>query len=110
MTDTVDGFVRAGSVPGIEGRTINLGVGREASIGDLVDIVGRLLGAPLDVQVEEARLRPAGSEVERLLSDNTLAGELLGWAPSLTLDEGLERTITWIRDNLDRFREGVYVV
>ena len=110
VTDTVDGFVRAGSVPDIEGRTINLGVGREASIGDLVDIVGRLLGAPLDVQVEEARLRPAGSEVERLLSDNTLAGELLGWTPSLTLEEGLERTIAWIRDNLDRFREGVYVV
>ena len=110
VTDTVDGFVRAGAVPGIEGRTINLGVGREASIGDLVKVVGDLLGGPLDVVVEKERLRPNGSEVERLLSDNTLAGELLGWKPDLTLEQGLEKTIGWIRDNLERFREGVYVV
>jgi len=46
--------------------------------------------------VTPERLRPGKSEVLRLISDNRLARERLGWSPQVGLDDGLDRTIAWI--------------
>ena len=46
----------------------------------------------------------------RLWASNRKARELIGWEPRVSLDEGLSRTIEWIRHNLDRYRPGVYEV
>lgn len=110
VSDTVDGFVRAATADKALGRTVNLGTGRETSIRDLVRIVGDIVGRSLVPEVDRERVRPEGSEVERLLADNGLAGDLLGWQPSVSLEEGLRRTVEWIRENLERFREGTYVL
>ncbi len=59
---------------------------------------------------ESQRVRPDRSEVERLLANATLARDLLGWAPAVSLEEGLRRTIAWIGQNMERYRLGVYVV
>ncbi len=53
-------------------------------------------------------MRPQKSEVMRLLSDNRKAREHLGWTPQIDLETGLERTIAWISDHLDRYRIGIY--
>jgi dTDP-glucose 4,6-dehydratase len=58
--------------------------------------------------VDASRLRPQKSEVMRLLSDNSLARERLDWSPSVNLDEGLERTIAWVRKNINHYRVGIY--
>lgn len=110
VSDTVDGFVKAGTVPGIEGRTVHLGTGREIRIGDLALLIGRLTGRDLDLQTEDRRLRPAASEVERLLADNSLAREVLGWTPALSLEEGLARTIDWMRAHPGATRPDEYTV
>jgi NAD dependent epimerase/dehydratase len=110
VANTVDGFVRAGSTPGVEGRTINLGSGTEASIRDVVDLVGQLLGKQLEVEEQAGRVRTAGSEVERLVADGTLARTLLGWEPSIGLEAGLKQTVEWIRLNGARFRTDEYTV
>lgn len=110
VSDTVAGFVAAGGAEGVEGRTLNLGTGREVRIGDLVDMIGAVLGKTLVCETEEVRLRPAGSEVERLLSDPSAAAGALGWKAAVTLEEGLERTVAWIRDHSEHFRRGVYVL
>jgi NAD dependent epimerase/dehydratase len=110
VANTVDGFLRAATVDAAIGQTINLGTGREISVGDLVQLIGKLLGKPIDVQADSQRLRPDKSEVDRLLADNTKARQLLGWEPSIGLEEGLERTIAWLRENQGRYRTGVYVV
>ena len=110
VADTVGAYLQAGAVPGIEGRTVHLGTGREISIGDLAALIGKLLGKDLQVTSDERRLRPGPSEVDRLVSDNTLARELLGWTPALSLEEGLERTIAWMRDHAHHFRPGDYTV
>ena len=99
VDDTVDGFLRAGTVPGLEGRTLHLGTGRETSIGDLARLIARLAGVEPRIEVEERRLRPSGSEVERLLADPSLAREQLGWSARVPLEEGLERTLAWLREH-----------
>jgi dTDP-glucose 4,6-dehydratase len=109
-SDTAAGFVAAGEAPDAPGRTINLGVGQEISIGDLSTRIQALMGREVTVEHDAQRDRPANSEVERLVSDNTQAREVLGWAPDVTLDEGLRRTIEWMSRNLDRYRPGTYTV
>jgi nucleoside-diphosphate-sugar epimerase len=110
VLDTVQGFLAAAAADQAIGRTVNLGTSTEVSIGDLVDRIGTILGMELRVAADAERVRPPGSEVERLLSDNTLARELLGWQPEVSLDEGLRRTIEWIAENRHHFQVGQYVV
>ena len=110
VTNTVDGFVLAAQAPAAIGQVINLGSGREISIGDLAALIARLTGIAFDVESETARLRPEKSEVNRLLADHTRATELLGWTPRVTLDEGLVQTIYCIREFLDRYRRQEYTV
>ncbi len=110
VDDTVRGFLKAGEAVGCEGRTVNLGTGREISIGDLRDLIGRLMGVELTSETDRQRVRPSASEVERLLSDNRLAKEVIGWEPEVALEEGLKKTIAWIEANRDRFRRDTYAI
>jgi dTDP-glucose 4,6-dehydratase len=110
VSNTVDGFLCAASEPAAIGRTINLGTGREISIGDLASLIARLMGRSINIESEDQRLRPDKSEVERLLANNTLALELLHWQPRISLEEGLSRTIDWIKANLDKYRPDAYVL
>ena len=108
VSDTVHGFLRAAEAENVEGRVFNLGTGQEVSIGELAKKVIRMVGKPVKIVVDGERLRPETSEVFRLLSDNSLAGECLGWRPEVSLDQGLEQTIAWIQDHLDLYRVGTY--
>jgi nucleoside-diphosphate-sugar epimerase len=68
----------------------------------------RMLDRPVKIELAFERVRPELSEVLRLLSDNSLALQQLGWHPEFTLDHGLEQTIAWIRNHLDLYRIGTY--
>jgi dTDP-glucose 4,6-dehydratase len=109
VTDTAAGFVAAATSERALGRTIQLGTGHDVSIGDLVDLVSDILGKSLEVELDEQRVRPAASEVQRLISSPALAEELTGWRPTVELREGLTRTIAWIEANAARFRADEYV-
>lgn len=108
VTDTVNGFLRAAEAQGVEGGVFNLGTGEEISISDLVQRIIGQVGRTVRITEDSQRLRPEASEVMRLLSDNSLAVQRLGWRPQFTLDQGLEQTIAWVRENLDRYRVGAY--
>ena len=108
VDDTVDGFVKAAETPGVEGKTMNLGTGSEIKIGELVEKIIRLTGSSAKIEVDAARLRPADSEVQRLLSNNALACATLGWTPRTSLDDGLRQTVEWIKDHLHLYRIGSY--
>ncbi len=110
VTDTVAGFLAAAEAPATAGRTIQLGTGHDVAVGDIVELVGELLGRELTVELDPDRVRPASSEVERLISDPALATELTGWRPEVDLREGLSRTIEWISSNADRYRTDHYVI
>jgi NAD dependent epimerase/dehydratase len=98
VTDTAAGFIALAESDAAIGRAINLGVGEEISIGDLAERIISVSGSEAQVVSTEERSRPEGSEVQRLLSDNSLAKELTSWSPQVSLDEGLALTIEWFRD------------
>jgi NAD dependent epimerase/dehydratase len=110
VADTVAGIMACGATPGIEGEVINLGTGVEVPISEVVERVSRLLGREVPVALDEERLRPSDSEVERLVADITKARTLLGWASSVDLDEGLRRTIEWLTGSLDAYKPTIYNV
>jgi dTDP-glucose 4,6-dehydratase len=108
VDDTVNGFLCAAITDENEGKTFNLGTNEEIKIGELAQKIIKMVGKPVKVVVDPVRLRPEGSEVTRLLSDNTSARETLGWNPEVDLDRGLEKTITWIENHLEYYRIGQY--
>jgi len=110
VSDTVSGFLRAASIPGIEGQTFNLGVGSDVSIGNLAREIIQLIGRPVEIRLDQQRLRPEKSEVMRLISDNRLAREQMGWSPVVDLQTGLQHTIGWIEQHLNRYRPDLYQV
>lgn len=110
VSDTVRGFLAAGLVEGLEGRTIQLGTGRSESIRDILAAAQRACGTQAPVRVAGERVRPERSEVMALRADASLAERLLGWQPSVSLEAGLGRTADWIRENLHQYRGRDYVV
>lgn len=110
VADTVEGFIRAAETPQAIGETINLGTGREISIGDLAGLILKLMNRDIPIALEDARLRPENSEVDRLCADNRKGQSILGWTPKYSLEEGLAATIEWIRENSERYRTGIYVI
>jgi NAD dependent epimerase/dehydratase len=110
VANTVEGFIKAAESPTAVGRAINLGSGREISIGDLAHLIAHLMGRDIEIIGDEQRVRPVGSEVERLLADNRLAADLLGWTPLVSLEDGLAHTIEWMKLHGERYRTGVYVI
>ncbi len=108
VSDTVAGFMAAAATVGVEGGVFNLGTGIEIRIGDIAEQIAHKVGKSVRIEVDAHRLRPQKSEVFRLISDNRLAREKLGWSPQISLDEGLDRTIDWIRQHMDLFTPGHY--
>jgi NAD dependent epimerase/dehydratase len=96
VSDTVAGFMAAAVTPGIEGMTINLGTGKTCSVGWFAKRILGLMGVDKPLVQEDARLRPPLSEVMKLVSDNTQARDIMGWSPTVSLDDGLRRTIEFI--------------
>src|SRR5215204_3977962 len=110
VADTVEGFIKAAETPKAIGEVINLGTGREISIRDLAALILKLMNSDVAITLEDARVRPENSEVDRLCADSRKGQSILGWTPKYSLEEGLSATIEWIRENSERYRTGTYVV
>jgi len=110
VRDTALGFIAAGVTPGIEGETINLGVGHTESIGTIAQRILKLMGCDKSIERDDVRIRPAKSEVLKLLSNNSKARERLSWTPTVSLDEGLLETIEFVQKNLYLFKTNAYAI
>ena len=110
VADTVSGFIRFAESTKTIGRTVNTGSGQGVTIGELADTIIRKVNPEAKVVCEQERVRPEKSEVMKLLCDNRLAGELAGWKPSYTLEEGLDLTIGWMKEHIASYKTGVYTV
>ena len=114
VADTVAAFMAAMAAPGIEGEVVNAASNFEISIGDTARAIAKAIGCALEIETDDARLRPDNSEVERLWGDNAKAARLLGWRPAYGGGAGFERavaeTVEWFRtpSNLGRYKADRY--
>ncbi len=117
VTDTVAAFLAVMSAADrTVGQVVNVGSNFEISIGDVVSVIADALGVEVDVERDDARVRPEKSEIERLWADNAKIRRLTGWKPEYGgLDgfrRGIAETLDWIRrpENLDRYKSEIYNV
>ena len=112
VEDTCRGLVALAELDGAAGEIFNIGSNDEISIGDLVALIGEILGVEAHAVSDRARLRPGASEVMRLRCDNTRLFERTGFRPTVTLRDGLTRTARWFGDpaHLARYKTGLYNV
>ena len=93
VDDLIDGIVRLARAPGLDGRIVNLGSPEEYTVRRLAEITARLAGVELRI---EPRPLPADDPARRR-PDVSRARELLGWEPSVPLEDGLARTLEYFR-------------
>ncbi len=114
VSDTVAGFIAALHAERAVGEVINLGSNFEISIGDTARAIAEVMGVQIEIVTDEQRLRPDGSEVERLWASNAKARELLGWQPAYGGRDGflrgLAETVAWFRDpaHLATYKADIY--
>ncbi|GAB2622102.1 NAD-dependent 4,6-dehydratase LegB [Streptomyces capparidis] len=112
VRDTAAAFLAVGTAPErqVVGRVFNAGTGTEISVGDLVALIAKLMDADPRVREDPQRVRPADSEVMRLVCDASRLRATTGWAPAHTLEDGLAHTVAFFRDpaNLARYKTGTY--
>lgn len=106
--DTVSGFLAAGATPGIEGETINLGTGQTFPVSHFAERILSLMNVRKRIVQDPKRIRPAMSEVLRLVSNNGKAQQLLQWTPGTSIDEGLKLTINFVEANIGSYRANLY--
>ncbi|MCI6305008.1 MAG: NAD-dependent 4,6-dehydratase LegB [Subdoligranulum sp.] len=110
VKDTAHGFMAIADCPAAIGQELNIATGEEHSIGDLANELIAQINPNAKIVCEEERLRPEKSEVNRLLGDSTKMRALTGWKPEYTFEQGLAETVAWIRDNLDTYKVGQYIL
>lgn len=114
VADTVSGFIAALSSDSCVGEVINIGSNFEISIGDTALAIAEVMGAKIDIQTDDQRLRPEKSEVERLWASNAKAGQLLNWQPQYGglagFRRGLVETVDWFTKptNLAAYKSDIY--
>jgi NAD dependent epimerase/dehydratase len=108
IEDTVSGFIRVAESEKSIGGVFNVGTGHGVTISELARVILRIIGIDKQIVADSERFRPAKSEVTVLVCDNTRARKILEWRPQYTLEQGLQHTIEYIRDNLYRYKPGVF--
>ena len=110
VLNTVEGMYKLGLHPNTLGEVINIGTAKDISILNLANLISKLTKVDLKVRVDSKRIRPEKSEIQRLVCDYSKAQNLTGWKPHYTLEEGLEKTIDWFRENLNIYKDRMYNV
>ncbi len=104
VEDTADAFAAIAAAETVEfGTAYNTGTGHAVSVGETVEIIRRATGVNKPIVEDASRIRPAKSEVFKLISSADRLAEATGWKPALGLEEGLSRTVEFWRDEI---REG----
>lgn len=110
VRDTAKGFLEIYRSDRTIGEEINIATQREISIGTLAQELIDRINPQAKIICDEQRLRPAKSEVERLLGCNEKIKQLTDWRPEYSFEEGLEETITFLKGHLDRYKVDLYNV
>jgi NAD dependent epimerase/dehydratase len=110
VEDTVSGFLAVASSDKTSGEVVNIGSGTAVTIGETAEQIIGLIGKDASIEVDTKRVRPEGSEVMELLCNNAKAKQMLGWEPTISFKDGLQRVITFVEANLGLYKPDIYNV
>ena len=108
VEDTAEAFMAVAECPKTVGEVVNAGRGEGISVGDLAKRITRVMGVEATVVLDQRRIRPDASEVQRLVCNAEKLKALTGWRPRTSLDDGLAATIDYINSHLDRYKPDIY--
>jgi nucleoside-diphosphate-sugar epimerase len=97
VADAVAATIAAGD-RGVPGRAYNVGGGSRVSMNRVIEIIGQVAGRPLQVHREPAQK----GDMRDTYADTTLARQDLGFAPSVTLEQGIEAEYRWLSSTPER--------
>jgi nucleoside-diphosphate-sugar epimerase len=112
VKDTCLGLAAVAESDETIGEFVNIGSGREISIGGLVDLIQEKMGTNAEIVQAKDRIRPKGSEVYRLCCDNSKLKRLTGFSPATGLEQGIAITAEWFsnEENLKKYKTEIYNV
>jgi nucleoside-diphosphate-sugar epimerase len=108
VSDSARGFMQFAECDETAGQIVNLGSQNEVSVKDLINLTEKHLEKKLKIVQEDKRIRPEKSEVIRLVSNSEKAKKLLGWKPEIEIEQGLQKTISWIKENINFYKKDIY--
>ncbi len=112
VKDTCRGFEEIYKSESLFGEVTNIGMKAEISIGDLAELIAKIMNVEVTIKSSAERIRPEKSEVERLFCDNAKLLKHTSWKPNYTLERGIGEVIEWIKksDNLKLYKAEQYNV
>ncbi|MFA6051980.1 MAG: NAD-dependent 4,6-dehydratase LegB [Methylobacter sp.] len=112
VEDTCRGFIALAESEKTLGEAVNIGSNSEISVGDTLNIIKNIMHSDVEFIVDDQRLRPEKSEVNRLWCDNQKIKALTGFESRIDITEGLQRTVDWFLnpENLKKYKSGIYNV
>ena len=99
VDDVVEAFVSAAATDAIDGLTLDVGSGQLVSIRETVERIQRIVGSKSEPEFGALSGGPAEDFQVRSNPEGTR--RVIGWAPTIDLDEGLRRTVAWYREQLE---------
>ncbi|MCX6819785.1 MAG: GDP-mannose 4,6-dehydratase [Candidatus Adlerbacteria bacterium] len=110
VKDTTSAFIALSQCDAAIGQAVNACSGVGISIGEVAQMIAKVIGKEVHITEDPNRIRPASSEVERLIGSAEKMKSLTGWTPSYTFEQGLAETIQWYTnpENLKHFKAGIY--
>lgn len=110
VTDTCDAFLAILKMKKSFGNILNVGSNKEYTIEKIAKKIFKKLNSKAKIKKEKHRERTQKSEVARLVCDNTQFTKHTNWRPKINIEEGLDKTINWLKKNKDFFKHGIYHV
>ncbi len=110
VLDTVSGFLNIYKSEKLFGEVTNIGMNHEISIKNLIKMISDVMKIEVSIESEEQRIRPANSEVERLVCNNSKISQFTEWKPQYNLEKGLRSTIQWLEEHMQLYKSDLYNV
>jgi NAD dependent epimerase/dehydratase len=110
VKDTVQGFIKAATSPQSIGEVVNISAEKGITMGELATLILGLMECHKPIVAQADRLRPANSEVFKLIGNSAKAHKTIGWAPRYTLRDGLTETIAFISSHQHLYKTNQYVI
>ena len=99
VEDTARGFIEIAKNNTALGQTYNIATGREYSMEFITKKLIEIINPNAKISLDKSRIRPAQSEVHRLLGNGSALKSLSGWQPEVSIEAGLQKTVDWFKSD-----------